>query len=446
MISGFLAKCPNKGAVKRRLSSIYSSAATEESHFTSAHETKSHKSCVDETAAHKRKHSKDVKRVSRKSSSVREDGTSSTDHSDKEELHLSYRALLKLQRTPKGSHPISEACHLLYPESPLSVGSTCAGSRTSRKDSLIDDEFHLGLSSHESDDHFHIDNDTMSSFETSRLAEMVNKECRRQLEEHIQNHGGELVCSHTFDSESMVLIKCSMGHTFQRKIGDVLRGEWCLKCDEELAKLQEYAQSKGGVTLNNTLSENVEFECQEGHRWMASFRYYRKRKWCVTCLRTEREEQKHSCMQASMESKAQAANLQERLFREAQHAFSSRSGSFDLTHDSSDDHSSQGEEEVDLEHALFRPHEAAIHTKAVSYVKNRAKGDNTTTYKQAYMILKIQSMSDHSLADKIHRIPDNQLSKNYKSVVRRIHPDKTGHPEAGQAFKKMTRLYQRAKK
>lgn len=84
--------------------------------------------------------------------------------------------------------------------------------------------------------------------------------------------------------------RCSARHEWTAPLSSVIEGTWCGACAGNkrltLGDLRQTARQRGGRCLADTYlgsAVKVEWECAEGHRWMARPSQIRAGSWCPPC-------------------------------------------------------------------------------------------------------------------------------------------------------------------
>ena len=84
--------------------------------------------------------------------------------------------------------------------------------------------------------------------------------------------------------------ECHQGHRWSAKANDIQQGQWCSRCSynikHDIQWCQQLAINKNGKCLsigyvNN--STKYEWECHQGHRWLATANSVHKGGWCLIC-------------------------------------------------------------------------------------------------------------------------------------------------------------------
>ena len=89
-----------------------------------------------------------------------------------------------------------------------------------------------------------------------------------------------------------LLFQCNVGHEWETQLKNVLEGRWCPRCSADRCRhsidvCHDLAKQKNGKCLSteykNTDSK-VEWECENGHKWMATPQKVRQGRWCPHCI------------------------------------------------------------------------------------------------------------------------------------------------------------------
>lgn len=106
--------------------------------------------------------------------------------------------------------------------------------------------------------------------------------------------GGSLLSNTYQGVDAKYIWHCSEGHEWQATYCSVVqRGTWCGRChgtkrtaSEQLFKARDIAKSCGGECLSNKYKnshQNLQWKCQYGHIWEATFSNVARGKWCPWC-------------------------------------------------------------------------------------------------------------------------------------------------------------------
>ena len=117
--------------------------------------------------------------------------------------------------------------------------------------------------------------------------------------EHAKNHDGLCLSKVYSNSHADLVWRCNVGHTFEKPLTRVKRGEWCPYCSGkyvlvELNELNSIAEKRGGRYLGDRgliVSEVGEWECGDGHRWHAIVNnVFNLGSWCKICKNNRGEQ------------------------------------------------------------------------------------------------------------------------------------------------------------
>lgn len=121
----------------------------------------------------------------------------------------------------------------------------------------------------------------------------VYEERLNRLEEIARGHGGRISSNRKrLKTRDWVEIECAHGHKTKKRVYSVLEGTWCSKCFFESIRssiddAKDYADENGGKCLSTSCagaSDQLEWECAEGHQWVASLNEEQARKrFCPIC-------------------------------------------------------------------------------------------------------------------------------------------------------------------
>lgn len=89
--------------------------------------------------------------------------------------------------------------------------------------------------------------------------------------------------------------ECSKGHRWWATANDIQNGSWCSKCQDVSRRngvgwLREQAAKRGGKCSSTEYSNSkakYEWECGEGHLWLATADSVGQGSWCPVCARQQ---------------------------------------------------------------------------------------------------------------------------------------------------------------
>jgi hypothetical protein len=104
-------------------------------------------------------------------------------------------------------------------------------------------------------------------------------------------HDGQCLSRKYKNNHTQLVWECVRGHRWKAQPSSLLAGHWCQKCAGlkrrlSIEDMQALADRKGGKCLSTEyVKSNVhlEWECENGHRWMAKPNNVQQGKWCREC-------------------------------------------------------------------------------------------------------------------------------------------------------------------
>lgn len=112
---------------------------------------------------------------------------------------------------------------------------------------------------------------------------------KRMLDEIAEKKGGKCL-SQNYRPGQKVKWQCNKGHLFSSLPSSAKKGHWCPYCARSapltLEHAKKLAESRGGKCLSQKYvksSYKLEWECDNGHRWKASYNSVSKGSWCPIC-------------------------------------------------------------------------------------------------------------------------------------------------------------------
>ena len=111
-----------------------------------------------------------------------------------------------------------------------------------------------------------------------------------------QAKGGRCLSTEYINSQTKYEWECKEGHKWVAMASNIQFGSWCPYCAGSDTKNIEYyakfAREKGGRCLSTKYINNstkYEWECQEGHRWTAKANDISNGNWCLKCSGSEKK-------------------------------------------------------------------------------------------------------------------------------------------------------------
>ena len=112
-----------------------------------------------------------------------------------------------------------------------------------------------------------------------------------EMQEIAESRGGKCLSKKYINSHTKLQWQCKKGHVWWAKPDHIKRERWCHKCGIDKSKLtieqmQNIAKSRGGKCLSidyiNTYTK-LNWQCMNGHTWMATPDYIKHGCWCIEC-------------------------------------------------------------------------------------------------------------------------------------------------------------------
>jgi thiol-disulfide isomerase/thioredoxin len=110
-----------------------------------------------------------------------------------------------------------------------------------------------------------------------------------------EKHGGKCLSEEYKNISAKLKFECKNGHRFSKSAYAVKQGTWCQQCKKDLKAnspiinintFHEIAEKRGGKCLSTKYKNGagkLEFECANGHRWIAVAYSVWKGSWCRKC-------------------------------------------------------------------------------------------------------------------------------------------------------------------
>ena len=190
----------------------------------------------------------------------------------------------------------------------------------------------------------------------------------------------------------------------------------CSKCDSNFTKCSDFAKDQGGKArlclLNNS---KVEYECAKGHVWLVSYAKSTQR-WCATC---NAQSKKNWRKQVNADQKKQVefySDVQEQLFKEARERMNQK---------------------------LFENEELLARAQTDKDMSELGDDiDSSFSQDEAYHVNWLLQSTQKSLEAFFSQFDRAERSRQYKSLAKKIHPDKNSHPRATEAMSKLSSFYE----
>jgi len=105
--------------------------------------------------------------------------------------------------------------------------------------------------------------------------------------------GGQCLSMSYTNNSTPMQWQCEHGHRWEASYNVIQQGSWCPQCFNEsrrytLEKMQALATSRGGRCLSTRYSgsrQHLIWECAQGHTWLAAPNSVMQGTWCPKCSR-----------------------------------------------------------------------------------------------------------------------------------------------------------------
>jgi hypothetical protein len=112
-----------------------------------------------------------------------------------------------------------------------------------------------------------------------------------QVQSDARRRGGRCLSETYVDSLTLLEWQCAQGHRWRAVAHSIRQGHWCKRCADDKLRHSPgaphaIAAERGGRCLAERYTnsqEKLEWECQRGHRWLASFNSIKQGSWCPEC-------------------------------------------------------------------------------------------------------------------------------------------------------------------
>ena len=114
----------------------------------------------------------------------------------------------------------------------------------------------------------------------------------KKIQKLMKSKGGKCLSEKFIYGSKKLEWECKEGHTWMARPYNILRGNWCLECTRnkmrkiKFEEMQKLAKENGGKCLSKKYINGptkLEWECKEGHRWFATLSKIRHGSWCPEC-------------------------------------------------------------------------------------------------------------------------------------------------------------------
>ena len=123
-----------------------------------------------------------------------------------------------------------------------------------------------------------------------------------EIQRDAERHGGRCLTQSYVDSLTLMEWECAQGHRWRAVAHAIRQGHWCKRCADERLRhpanaVHDLAAVRGGKCLAERYvnsQSKIEWMCERGHRWLASFNSVKQGSWCPQCKAEKRESLKAS--------------------------------------------------------------------------------------------------------------------------------------------------------
>ena len=103
-----------------------------------------------------------------------------------------------------------------------------------------------------------------------------------EIRQDAARRGGRCLAESYVDSLTLMDWECAQGHRWRAVAHSIRQGHWCKRCADEKLRhsvdaLHAIAAERGGKCLAERYTNSqakLEWECQRGHQWLASFKEF----------------------------------------------------------------------------------------------------------------------------------------------------------------------------
>jgi hypothetical protein len=240
-------------------------------------------------------------------------------------------------------------------------------------------------------------------------------------------------------------VKCNLNHQCEVEVSNPKKN--CPRCADLLHECREFAKKNEGSCLNEVYDETIRYQCIKGHCWSLNHKNARRR-WCAQCAKEQRAFLKKKCEEEKIEREKQEEEHQKKLFEEAKKQ---------AMKDNMKQQQQQqpfGFSGTNNGYGSSKPMSALEYFQRIDYeIESLAKkytlefmSQKTFTgeinYQQILQVYKIVIMPEEILQTYMFNLNADTLRSEFRRMAKIIHPDKNKHPQAGNAFQKIYKVYE----
>jgi len=234
--------------------------------------------------------------------------------------------------------------------------------------------------------------------------------------------------------------RCKLNHQWEMDLNSISK-KGCSRCSDLLEECREFARKNQGSCLNEEYDETIRYRCIKGHIWSLNYKNARRR-WCAQCAKEQRAYLKKKCEEEKLEREKQDEAYQNKLFEEAKKKAMQDNPSKQPSNNTNT--SSQNPRSMSLLE-YFQRIDYEIESLAKKYTlefMSRKEFGGDMTYQQILQVYKISIMPEEVLQTYMFNLNIETLKAEFRRMAKVIHPDKNKHPQAGNAFQKIYKVYE----
>lgn len=238
-------------------------------------------------------------------------------------------------------------------------------------------------------------------------------------------------------------VRCKLNHQWDIDLSNISK-KGCPRCSDLLEECREFARKNQGSCLNEEYDETIRYRCIKGHIWSLNYKNARRR-WCAQCAKEQRAFMKKKCEEEKLEREKQDEAYQNKLFEEARRKAMQDNAP---KQPSASAGQSAGNGNANKSMSLleyFQRIDYEIESLAKKYTikfMEQKEFAGELNYQQILQVYKISIMPEEVLQTYMSNLTIDTLKAEFRRMAKIIHPDKNKHPQAGNAFQKIYKVYE----
>lgn len=235
-------------------------------------------------------------------------------------------------------------------------------------------------------------------------------------------------------------VRCKLNHAYEVD-SEATTKQSCPRCQELLEECRAFAKKNEGTCLNQEYEETIRYRCIKGHVWSLNYKNARRR-WCAQCSKEQRNFLKKKCEEEKLEREKQEEECQKKLFEEARKkASAAGNGNQPFRPSGTNNASQKGVNTLEYFQRMDYEIETLAKKYTISFMSQKEfAGD--LHYQQILQVYKIMIMPEEILQAYMFNLNADTLRSEFRRMAKIIHPDKNKHPQAGNAFQKIYKVYE----